>query len=140
VTITSTIESIKLWGDTIYFGTPTPNTGPSSNPATGNTNNLYNITNNGTGASAAIWIRGEDLVNVTLGTEIKVTNVTWTNVSSTYDTSYTTNLTTSFVSVNSSLPVGANVTTYYWINVPPIYAGGYNGTVTICGNVTTVCD
>lgn len=141
VTIVGCTESIALWDNrTIFFGTLNPNTARSSNPAPGNANNLFNITNNGTGCSLEVWIKGTDLTNDTYQppSTIDVSNITWTNISSAYDSTYP-NLTTSYVSVNSSLPVSANVTTYYWINVPPVYTGAYNGTITFCGNSTSVC-
>jgi len=125
--------SITLWSPPIIdFASQNPST--YWNNATNNTNNFYNITVDPISCSPIdIWIKGTDLENITLSTIIGVGNITWNN----YD-NYTTsiNMSTTYVLINASLSPNTNVTTYYWLNVPAVYAGGYNGTATICGNCT----
>ncbi len=138
ITITGEAEQIAIWSPAnISFGNVNPNTLASSNPAVNNANKLYNITNRGT-VAMQIWIKGTDLYNETFRKNITVANMTWTNVSSTYSSANCKNMSYEYQSVNRSLPINnANVTTYYWLSVPPIYAGRYNGTIWICGNKTT---
>lgn len=139
VAITACTESITLGWD-IDFGTYNPNTPASDNPALGNTGKLYNITNSGT-CDLKVWIKGSEyLENITYNSKIYIGNLTWTNISSEYSSSYP-NMTTSWSLVNETLLGGGNynITTYYWLAIPPVYAGRYNGTVTICGNYSSVC-
>jgi hypothetical protein len=133
ITIIGALPSLTIWSPKIIdFASQIPNT--YWNNATNNTNNFYNITIDSTSCSPIdIWIKGTDLENVTLSTKIGVGNVTWNNFNN-YTTS--TNMSTTYVLINTSLPTNINVTTYYWLNVPAVYAGGYNGTATICGNCT----
>jgi len=133
VSIYSCTNDISLWSPaTIDFGSPFPNT--NWNNATNNTINFYNITVNSGSCSLDLWIKGTYLENITMGTRIGVGNMTWNN----YDNYMTsTNMTTTYTLINSSVSENINVTKYYWLNLPPISAGRYNGTATICGNSTT---
>jgi hypothetical protein len=47
-----------------------------------------------------------------------------------------TNLNYDYELIQSDLPKNTNLTTYYWFDLPPTYAGKYNGTVTIKTNNT----
>jgi len=133
ITIIAPEPSITLWSPPIIdFASQNPST--YWNNATNNTNNFYNITIDPTSCSPIdIWIKGTYLENITMSTKIGVGNITWNN----YD-NYTTsiNMSTNYVLINASLSTNTNVTTYYWLNVPAVYAGSYNGTATICGNCT----
>ncbi|MCX6821488.1 MAG: hypothetical protein NTW30_01790, partial [Candidatus Aenigmarchaeota archaeon] len=129
-------EDSDIGWSSIDFGNPQPNTPGSVNSATDNINNLFNITNKGT-CTLQVWIKGTDLENTSLQYPniIGVGNLTWSNVSNSYSNSYT--MTTSYVLLNSSFtPSIKNITTYYWLAVPPVYAGRYNGTIYICRNTT----
>ncbi len=124
---------ISLWSPkTLDFGTLSPST--KWNNATNNTDNFYNISIDSGSCTVDIWIRGTDLENTTLSTKIGVGNVTWNNY---FNWTASTNMTKTYALVNSSISQNTNITTYYWLNVPAIFAGGYNGTITICANCTT---
>lgn len=124
------------FGWDIDFGILNPNTFGSSNPAPGNAKKLYNITNTGT-CVLHVWIKGTDIVNTTLPTSnvIGIGNLTW-NIVDDYSTSF--KMTKSYSLVSSNFVPGANITMYYWLTVPPVYAGLYRGNITICGNTTQV--
>jgi hypothetical protein len=134
VKIIECTHSRTLSWSSIDFSNLNPNTAGSSNPAPGNSNKLYNISNTGT-CTLQVWINGSDLINTTYNTQINVGNITWNNRTNDYTTSYLLNKT--YVLINSSLtPTIKNLTTYYWLAVPPITAGKYNGNLIICTNTT----
>jgi hypothetical protein len=135
VSITSCTEEISLAWTSIDFGLLTPSTNYNSAPY--NNQNFYNITNRGT-CILNLWIKGIDLQNTTYNSIIKVGNLSWSNYSSSY-TEFHENMTYSYVLLDLSLPSGENLTTYYWLSVPPVYAGYYKGSVYICGNYTSIC-
>jgi hypothetical protein len=113
----------------IDFGELLPST--RANPATGNNNNLYNITVNEGSCNLDFYIRGSNLTNSTYSSLIEVGNLTFSNITNDYSTSY--NLTSSWQLIKSNVPPLTNVTTWYWLNVPPVYAGYYSGTIEIKG-------
>jgi len=129
VSIISCTEDFILQWSSIKFGLLNPNTGPHEAP--GNPNGDYNITVNSGSCNLDFYISGTDLVNTTLNSNIGVGNVTWSNASNNYSSSY--NLSTSPATVKLNVPKNTNVTTWYWINVPSVYAGYYNGNITITG-------
>ena len=129
VSITSCTEDFTLSWSSISFGTLNPST--EQNPAPGNENNEYNITVNPGSCNLNLYIKGTDLVNETLNSIIGVGNITWSNTSNSYLESF--NLTKTEQVIKLNVPPETNITTWYWINVPPIYAGYYNGTITIIG-------
>jgi hypothetical protein len=134
INIIECTEDSNIGWSSIDFGNLQPNT--QGGQALLNPSNFYNITNKGT-CTLKIWIKGTYLENTTLPSpnRIEVGNLTWSNTSNGYGNSY--NMTTSYVLLNSSFtPSIKNITTYYWLSVPPIYAGGYNGTLYICENTT----
>jgi hypothetical protein len=134
VYITWCTEELSLGWSEISFSSLFP--GTIDNNATGNDNDLYNLTNSGT-CVLDVWIKGEDLINQTLGSEIAVGNLSWSN--STNNPASSFNLTSSYVLMKDDLQPGVNLTSYYWLDVPPIYAGIYLGNITFCGNYTGVC-
>jgi hypothetical protein len=134
ITIIECTENMNIGWSSIYFGNLRPNT--TSNSAPGNLNNIYNITNTGT-CTLKIWIKGTDIQNTSLPYPniIGVSNFTWSNTTNDYSSSYA--MTESYDLLNSSLtPTIKNITTYYWLRVPPVYAGNYTGTLYICENTT----
>jgi hypothetical protein len=134
ITIIECTESMSIGWSSIYFGYVGPNTVGTEAP--GNDNKLYNITNTGT-CTLKTWIKGTDLENTTLPypNMIGTGNLTWSNTTNSSTSSYA--MTTSYTLLNSSLtPTIKNITTYYWLSVPPVYAGQYNGTIYICENTT----
>jgi len=132
--IMSCTEDIGLAWTSIDFGSLSPNT--NYNNATYNNQNLYNITNKGN-CPLNLWIKGVDLQNVTYSSTIAVGNLSWSNTTNSYTTS--SSMTYSYVSLNKSLPQNQNLTTYYWLSVPPVDAGYYIGSVYICGNYSSIC-
>ncbi|MEM7819075.1 MAG: sialidase family protein [Candidatus Aenigmatarchaeota archaeon] len=139
ITITLIIESISFSFDSIDFGFLTPNTQAENNPAPGNENNLYNITNTGT-CELQLWIKGTDLQNQTFNSFIAVGNLSWSNSSNIYNPNTVYPLDYYYKLLYSVLPPNSNLTTYYWLSVPSVYAGIYKGTITICGNCSSLCD
>ncbi|MBD3155695.1 MAG: hypothetical protein GF368_03500, partial [Candidatus Aenigmarchaeota archaeon] len=133
ITITHCSCDITLWSPAeIDFGTLNPNT--DENTAAGNSANDYNITVNEGSCDSNLWIKGEDLTNSTYGTTISIGNVTWSNSTDDYSSSY--NMTTDYSLINMSVGERKRITTYYWINTPIILAGKYTGNVTIFANET----
>jgi len=125
------------WGN-LDFSDLVPNT--NNNSAPGNNNKTYNISNLGT-CTLNVWIKGTNLTNTTprdpadIIHTISVGNLTWSNTTNVSTSAYIMN--ESYVILNSSYsPTIKNITTYYWLSVPPIPAGGYNGTITYCANTS----
>jgi hypothetical protein len=126
--ITCTEDFTTVW-DSVRFGLLTPST--DQHPAQGNSNNLYNITVNPGSCNIDLYIKGTYLENSTLNSRIGVGNITWSNTSNTYSSSY--NLSGSNAPIKVDVERNNNVTMWYWINVPAVYSGYYNGTINITG-------
>ncbi|MCX6815501.1 MAG: hypothetical protein NT120_01445 [Candidatus Aenigmarchaeota archaeon] len=118
-----------IYWSAINFATLAPNT--NKNPATGNNGNEYNISVNVDSCATDLYLRGANLTNTTMGTQIGIGNVTWSNTTNTYSESYAMTETNSLIKAGIQ-PV-VNITTWYWMNVPPVYAGIYTGIMTIVG-------
>jgi len=112
----------------IKFGLLNPSTGPWEAP--GNSNKLYNITLNSGSCNTDLYINGTDLTNTTYNSQIGVDNVTWSNTS---EVAGEFNLSSTVDVIKLNVPQNTNVTTWYWINVPAVYAGYYNGTIFVYG-------
>ena len=130
VSITSCTIDFTLQWSSISFGELIPNT--YNNSAPGNSNNLYNITVNPGSCNLDLYIRGTDLVNTTLNSIIKVGNISWSNISSNINDGFS-RLTETNSPIRLNVLPGTNVTTWYWLDVPPVYSGYYNGTIYIVG-------
>jgi len=130
VSITSCTVDFTLQWSSISFGELIPNT--YNNSAPGNSNNLYNITVNPGSCNLDLYIRGSDLVNTTLNSIIKVSNISWSNISSNINDGFF-RLTETNSPIRLNVLPGTNVTTWYWLDVPPVYSGYYNGTIYIVG-------
>lgn len=128
ISIVGCTISFTLQFSTIDFGNLLPRT--YNNSAIGNSNNLYNITVNEGSCNLNLYINGTDLVNQTLNSVIKVGNISWSNISSNINEGYFP-LSYSESLVRANVPANTNVTTWYWINVPSVYAGIYKGNITI---------
>jgi hypothetical protein len=126
--VSSTVDFNITWSS-IRLGLLNPST--SQQPAQGNMGNLYNITVNPGSCNIDFYIKGTYLENKTLNSRINVENITWSNTSNTYSSSFNLLSTNSVIKLN--VPQKANITTWYWINVPAVYAGYYNGTINITG-------
>jgi hypothetical protein len=135
-TSNSTIGIIECFDDisvnwySIDFDDMVTNT--SKNPASGNSDKEYNISSYQWSCQSDIWIKGTDFENKTYDSIIAVGNMSWNK---TADIS-STNLNYDYELIQSDLPKNTNLTTYYWFDLPPTYAGKYNGTVTIKTNNT----
>jgi len=130
VSITSCTVDFTLQWSSINFGELTPST--YNNSAPGNLNNLYNITVNPGSCNLDLYIRGTDLVNATFNSIIKVSNISWSNISSNINDGYF-RLTETNSPIRLNVLPSTNVTTWYWLDVPPVYSGYYNGTIYIVG-------
>jgi hypothetical protein len=129
VSIVSCTEDFNLNWNSIKFGLLNPST--YQNPATGNSINAYNITVNSDSCNLSFYISGTNLENSTLNSRIYVGNITWSNSTNDYSESFNLSTTSNVLKLN--VPKNTNITTWYWINVPAVYAGYYNGTMTITG-------
>ena len=131
LTITDCSVDFTTHWSSIDFGGLNPNSGNNSAP--GNSGNEYNITVNIGGCDTDFYLNGTDLRNVTHG-NISSSNLTWSNISSDPADGYF-NVTNSNQPIGIDVRQGQNLTTYYWLNAPPIYAGIYNATLWITGVV-----
>jgi len=130
LTILECFNDISVNWDSIEFEDMLPNT--TENSAIGNSNKIYNISSYEWSCVLDIWINGTDFKNTTYNSMIGVGNMSWNK---TGDIS-STNLTYDYDLVQSDLTKNTNLTTYYWFNLPPVYKGKYNGTLTIKTNDT----
>ncbi|MEM5829347.1 MAG: hypothetical protein QW040_00090 [Candidatus Aenigmatarchaeota archaeon] len=127
--VSCTVDFSLSWSS-IDFGELLPNT--HNNSAPGNANNVYNITVNPGSCNLDLYIRGTDLINSTFGSVIKVGNISWSNISSNLQDGYFQLTETNSV-IKLNVPEKTNITTWYWLSVPPVYAGFYTGTIYIMG-------
>ncbi|MCX8179517.1 MAG: hypothetical protein N3E38_02130 [Candidatus Aenigmarchaeota archaeon] len=131
-TINATIEIQKCIIDVtvgfshIDFGEVLPNS--LSNPALGNNNNIYNITIHQGSCELDIWIKGEDLKGVST---IYVSNISWNTDN---EKNNAKRLTYNYSLIKSKLKPLSNVTTYYWLDMPPTFYGRRQGNITIMAN------
>ena len=118
----------ELTWNSIDFGILNPST--QANPAPGNSELLYNITVKPGSCNLDFYIRGEDLYNPNTGSYLKISNVSVSNSTNSYYSSL--RILNSYQLLFFNLTQG-NYTTYYWIDVPPIYAGAYTSKIYILG-------
>lgn len=111
----------------VSFGELNPSQ-PESN-ASENANGGYNITIQPGSCETDLYVKGTDLA---FGNErIRISNLTVSNGSFGYNYSFPLN--GSFQRLYLNATPGANVTTYYWMNVPAVFAGLYAGTISFNG-------
>lgn len=122
------VDFTLQWSN-ISFGNAVPNTG--ENAAAGNDDDEYNVTVNAGSCLTDLYIRGTDLENDTSSYIIGADNITWSNTTNTYSESHS--LSKNNVLLQDSVAPVKNITTWYWLNTPPVAAGRYNGTVWITG-------
>ena len=122
-------EDFSINWDSLSFGILDPYTGP--NQATGNLNDEYNISINPGSCDIDLYIRGTNLTNNTFNSSIDVGRILWNNASNDSGGAY--NLTEEPLPIITAAPRNTNITLWYWINVPAIYAGKYNGVLTVTG-------
>jgi hypothetical protein len=113
----------------ISFGNLVPNTG--QNEAEGNWNDSYNVSINSGSCPIDLYIRGTNLTNSTLGSKISAGNITWSNTTRDYSKSHEL-AEANILAMQNALP-SAILTAWFWLNVPPILAGGYNGSIIFSG-------
>ena len=116
----------------IDFGELLPNTVGTA--ASGNNAGLYNITVNPGSCNTDIYIKGANLTNETFGSHIPIINFSWSSVANVYGSSFAMQET--YISLKPNVPQNTNVTTWYWLDVPPVYAGAYNGTIYVSGVIS----
>ncbi|MEM5828129.1 MAG: hypothetical protein QW197_01325 [Candidatus Aenigmatarchaeota archaeon] len=127
IRITGCIVDVRISFTEINFGNVLPNT--KGNPSLGNNNLEYNITLGPLSCTLDLYIKGTDLYNPTYNSYILVSNITFSNSTNNYLNSY--RLSNVFQLLAKSLVKNSVLTTFYWIDVPPIYAGIYFGNITI---------
>ncbi len=126
-TIECSVDFTVLWS-TMSFGDLPPST--DGNPAPGNDANEYNISVNHNSCVLDLYIMGYNLTNDTWA-DIGVGNITWSNTTNDFSESY--NLTDARTPIRLDVAPVINVTTWYWMNVPAVFAGVYSGNITITG-------
>jgi len=124
--ISCTVDFSVGW--TVDFGSQVPNT--LQNPAAENAGG-YNISVNSGSCATDLYIKGTNMTNSSFTNFIGTGNITWSNVSNTYSTS--ANLSDAYSIIRLNVQEITNATTWYWLNVPPVFAGVYNGTIIITG-------
>ncbi len=129
IVITSCTVDMTVQFASVEFGTVKPNT--RGNNATGNQNNLYNITVNPGSCNLDLYLNATDLINKTYSSIIKVGNLTFNNQTNDYSTSF--RLSYAYQLIKSNVPPSTNVTIWFWLDVPPVYAGYYVGNISIKG-------
>jgi len=115
--------------DDIVFGNTQPNS--NENAAEGNSDHYYNVTLDTGSCITDFYIKGSDLVNTTVDSSISISNITFSNTTNEYASSF--ELSETYTVLKLGLQDLENVTTYYWINTPPRPAGSYYGNITIEG-------
>ena len=126
--IASCTLSFTLNFKTVEFGEIFPNT--QANPALKNSENFYNITVNPESCTLDFYINASDLVNLTFNQVIRAGNLSFNNVSNDYSTSFRLSHEPQIFAKNV-LP--GNLTLWFWLDVPPVYAGIYFGNITFIG-------
>ncbi|MCD6371356.1 MAG: hypothetical protein J7L39_01400 [Candidatus Aenigmarchaeota archaeon] len=129
IEILDCLVDITLHFSEVKFGELTPST--VKNPAVGNSQNLYNVSVNEGSCTTNLYIRGDNLVNTTYNSFIGIGNITFSNTTNDYSAS--SSLSSSYQVLRLNIPENTNVTTWFWINVPPVYAGYYRGIIYIKG-------
>jgi len=115
----------------IDFGVLNPST--QANPAPGNSELLYNISIKPGSCNLDFYIRGEDLYNPETGSYLGISNISVSNSTNSYDSSF--RILNTYQLLFFNLTQG-NYTTYYWIDVPAIYAGTYTSIIYILGVIS----
>jgi len=128
VSIIGCVEDFSLTFSSIDFGILIPNT--YNNPAPGNSLKLYNITLAPGACNLDFYIKGDDLIGKNYGTILKISNVSVSNSSNDVSKSFRLSQTNQLLFYNLT---PASYPTYYWIDLPPIYADQYIGTIYITG-------
>ena len=129
ISIFGCVTDITTTWSGIDFGELLPNTVGEN--ASGNDAGLYNITVNPGSCNTDIYIKGVNLTNETFGSHIPIINFSWSNTTNSFASSYAMQET--YIPLKFDVPQNTNVTTWYWLDVPPVYAGAYNGTIYIAG-------
>ncbi|MGC9059410.1 MAG: hypothetical protein ACP5H3_03355, partial [Candidatus Aenigmatarchaeota archaeon] len=122
-----TIDYSLTW-NSIDFGILNPST--KANPAPGNNNYSYNISISPKSCNLDFYIRGDDLYNSQTKSYIKISNMTVSNSTNSYFSSF--RILNSYQLLFFNITNG-NYTTFYWLDVPPTYAGTYTATIYIAG-------
>lgn len=130
ISITDCVVDFTLHWSSINFGSLSPTT--ENNSAPGNSENLYNLTLNDGSCPTDFYVRGDDLRNHTFDRNISVGNVSWSNSSSDIDDGFFRMGYLPRLFSFGALP-GMNVTTWYWLNTPAVFAGIYNSTIYVTG-------
>ena len=124
------IDFTLSW-DSIDFGILNPST--QANQAPGNSLLLYNITVNQGSCNLDFYIKGDDLYNPQANSYLKISNMSVSNSTNDHFSSFRILNDYQLLFFNKTF---GTYTTYYWIDVPPIYAGTYTGKVYILGVIS----
>lgn len=130
MSVTGCAVDFNLTWSSIDFGSINPDT--NNNSAPGNAADEYNITLNPGCCFLDFYIRGIDWENQTYGSTIGIENMTWSNISSVVEDGFYA-MTAQNAMLKNNIEQKTNVTSWYWLNAPPVYAGLYNGTIYIKG-------
>ena len=108
ISIRSCIVDFTLKWSSISFGSLNP--GEKGIAAPGNSNKTYNITVNSGSCNLDIYVRGTNLFNTTLGTVVGVGNISWSNVTDSYNEAFNLTSTNAAIEINTI----ENLLMYIW--------------------------
>ena len=131
VSISGCSIDVTLDFDAVLFSNatyqPYPNT--YGNPAINNSLSFYNITVNPGSCALDIYTRATDLLSVSIGSSIGMGNMTFSSTAEDYPSS--TRYSSDYQLLNSNVGPGTEFTNWFWLDLPPVYYGLYNGSVYI---------
>ncbi|MCS7093970.1 MAG: hypothetical protein RMJ18_02195 [Candidatus Aenigmarchaeota archaeon] len=122
-----TIDFTLGW-EVLDFGTVLPNT--YANPAVGNSNNTYKIFLGQSSCNLNLYIRGQNLIGKNRGNLIRIENISVSNSTNKFSTSFRIKEENQLLFYNIS---SGEYYTYYWMDLPPIYADVYIGEIYVVG-------
>jgi hypothetical protein len=139
ITILSCIEEITINYDGVDFGTVLPTS--YGNPATLNPTNQYNVTNTGT-CTSNLWIKSSNFTKDS--DSIMYSNLTFNNVTNDYASAFraSNDYNIGNATFKRDMTPDTNATGYFFLDVPSIWSGDYEGNITFCMNTSergTLC-
>jgi parallel beta-helix repeat protein len=131
VSIVGCLVDVTLDFNAVIFSNETYQPYPNSygNPAINNSLSFYNITVNAGSCVLDIYTSASDLISQSTPAVLGVDNMTFNSVSEDYGSS--TRYSIIYQTMKTGVTPVAEFTSWFWIDLPPIYAGAYNGTISI---------
>lgn len=131
VTITGCSIDVTLDFIAVLFSNetyqPYPNT--YGNEAINNSLSFYNITVNPGSCILDIYTKATDMASDSTGYSIGAANLTFSSTA--YDYASSTRYSNAYQMLKSSVNPGTEFINWFWLDIPPILAGTYNGSIYI---------